>query len=284
MILKGFFDFKISTSLKVFLMLPWLVILYFGVVQTNQYFEEMKQARQVSLSIDISLQIDKLIHELQKERGLTEGLFANNNNEEYLFQLPKQRIKTDKQLTTFNKFYQEIDFDNLQLGSVASQQIIKSVFEDSLLSASQLSNQRKNIDLRRAFNSFDYYSTFIEQLIRLMSQVQVKIKNAKQNRFSFDFINIIRLQEKAGQERGVLNGILNSKKVNISQLQQVISYGQAQDKLISDLSSMSKTHHQHWLSEQLTTATNQKVLAIRLRIHGKLAREEKLYKLDDLVN
>ena len=59
-------------------MLPWLVILYFGVMQTNQYLEEMKQARQVSLSIDISLQIEKLIYELQKERGLTEGFLANN--------------------------------------------------------------------------------------------------------------------------------------------------------------------------------------------------------------
>lgn len=278
--LKGFFDFKINTSLKVFLMLPWLVILYFGVVQTNQYFEEMKQARQVSLSIDIFLQIDKLIHELQKERGLTEGLLANNNNKEHLLQLPKQRIKTDEQLIRFSQFYQKIDLDNLQLGSIARQQVIKSVLQDSLLSASQLSSKRKNIDLRRSYNSFDYYSMFIEQLIRLMSQVQVKIRNAEQNRFSLDFINFIRLQEKAGQERGVLNGILNSKEINISQLQQVISYGQAQDELISDLSSISKIHHQHWLSEQLATATNQKVLAIRLRVHGKLAREEKLYKLE----
>ena len=79
-----FFDFNISTSLKVFLMLPWLVILYFGIVQTNLYFEEMKHAKQASLSIDISLQVDKLIYELQKERGLTEGLLANNNEKSLL--------------------------------------------------------------------------------------------------------------------------------------------------------------------------------------------------------
>jgi len=281
MILKGFFDFKISTSLKVFLMLPWLVILYFGVMQTNQYLEEMKQARQVSLSIDISLQIEKLIYELQKERGLTEGFLANNK-EEYLLLLPKQRIKTDKQLAKFNIFYQEIDLEHLQLESVVSQQVIKSVFQDSLLSASQLSQQRKNIDLRRGFNYFDYYSMFIEQLVRLISQVQVQVKisNPEQNLLSLDFLNLIRLQEKAGQERGALNGILNSKKINISQLQQVISYGQTQNKLISDLFSTSKEHHKQWLSEQLATATNQQVLAIRLRIHGKLAREEKLYKLE----
>ncbi len=262
-------------------MLPWLVILYFGIVQTNLYLEEMKQARHVSLSIDISLQIDELIYELQKERGLTKGLLANNNNNEvYLLQLPKQRIKTDKQLADFNEFYQKIDLENLQLGSIASQQVIKAVFKDILLSISQLSSLRKNIDLRRDFNYFDYYSRFIEQLVRLISQVQMKIKSPEQNRLSLDFINLIRLQEKAGQERGILNGILNSKQINISQLQQVISYGQAQDKLISDLFSITKVHHQHRLSEQLASAINQQVLAIRLRIHGKLAREEQLYKLE----
>jgi len=58
MIFKGFFDFKISTSLRVFLILPWFVILYFGVEKTNQYSDEMKQAKQVSLSIDV-LKIDR---------------------------------------------------------------------------------------------------------------------------------------------------------------------------------------------------------------------------------
>ena len=274
-----FFDFNISTSLKVFLMLPWLVILYFGIVQTNLYFEEMKHAKQASLSIDISLQVDKLIYELQKERGLTEGLLANNN-EKSLLQLSEQRIKTDKQLANFNTFYQKNDLENLQLASIANQQVINGVLKDVLFSAIQLATQRKNIDSKHLFNYFDYYSVFIEQLVRLISQVNVKVKNLEQNRLRLDFINLIRLQEKAGQERGILNHILNSDKIDISQLQQVISYEQAQDKLISDLFSISKSHHQLWLSEQLASSTNQQVLAIRLRIHGKLAREEELCRVE----
>jgi diguanylate cyclase (GGDEF)-like protein/PAS domain S-box-containing protein len=113
-----------------------------------------------------------------------------------------------------------------------------------------------------------------------MSQVQVRIKSTDYNRSSLDFINFIRLQEKAAQERGVLNGILHSKQVDISQLQQTISYGDAQDRLIADLFSISETHHQQWLSKQLSTATHQQVLAVRLRLNEKLARQEKLYNLE----
>lgn len=70
MISKRLLGYKINTSLKVFLILPWLVILYFGILKTNYYLGEMKQAREVSLSVDISLQIDQLIYELQKEREI----------------------------------------------------------------------------------------------------------------------------------------------------------------------------------------------------------------------
>ncbi len=275
------YNFKISTRLKVFFLLPWLVILYFGAMQTHQYLDEMKQAQEVSLSIEISLKIDKLIFELQKERGLTEGFLANvDNNESYLLQLSSQRIKTDLQLAQFKQFYQKIDFENLQLDSIASLQVIKSVFHHCLLSKSKLISQRENIDSRLDFNYFEYYSSFIDQLIRLMSQVQVNIENTEHNRSSLDFINLIRLQEKAGQERGALHGILNAKQTDISQLQRTISYGNDQDRLIADLFSISNTYNQKWLSKQLSSATHQQVLTIRLRLYEKLAREEKLYNLE----
>lgn len=275
------YNLKISTRLKVFFLLPWLVILYFGAIQTSQYLDEMNQAQQVSLSIEISLKIDRLIFELQKERGLTEGFLAKGgHNESYSLQLSSQRIKTDLQLKKFSQLYQTIDFENMQLDSIASLQVIKSVFHRCMLNKEKLVQQRKNIDSKLAFNYFDYYSNFIEQLIRLMAQVQINIENSEHSRSSLDFINLIRLQEKAGQERGVLNGILNSKQVDISQLQQTISYGDAQNKILADLFSISETHHQQWLSNQLDTSIHQQVMAIRKRLVGKLAREKKLYNLE----
>lgn len=278
---KGIFDFNISTSLKIFLVLPWIVILYFGVLQTNVYLSKIKQAKQASLAIDISLKIDKLVHELQIERGLTKGLLATQNSgSSYLLQLPQQRINTDKQLSSFTKLYQRINFSKYHLGSIANKQVIEQGFNATFQTASQLAQQREEIDAKQNGNHFAYYSKFIEQLIRLISQINVNTSSLEQNRLSLDFINIIRLKEKAGQERGILNGILNSKNINISQLQQAISHGQAQDRLILDLFSISKTHHQTWLSEQLDTSVNQQILEVRLRLQGKLLREEKLYELE----
>lgn len=270
---------NISTSLKVFLLLPWLVVLYFGFVQIHHYSSEIQQARQASLSLDISLQIEQLIHELQKERGLTEGFLANSN-EKYQAFLIKQREKTDKQLQRFKQFKVLFDSKSISLASIASHQVIKLVYQDAIDSSDNIASQRKSVDMRLGRNYFRFYSRFIQQLIRLISQVQVGFQDIEQNRFSLDFINFIRLQEKSGQERGSLNGVLSAKQISISQLQRVISYGQLQDKLIADLFSISNTHHQDWLHEQLASKENKQVLDVRKRINKKLIREEYVYKLE----
>jgi len=279
MIFKWKCGLNISKRLKILLLLPWLVILYLGFVQMTQHIAEIKQARQASLSIDISLQIDKLIFELQKERGLTEGFLGQIDKPDKTF-LNQQRSKTDQQLAKFTAFNQAIDFEHLQIDTIASQSLILSVYQETITISESLASQRKNIDERIDLNYFNYYSHFIEQLLRLISQLQVNLQNTEQNRNSLDFINLIRLQEKSGQERGALNGMLTADKVTISQLQQIISYGKFQDQIIADLFAISNNHHQDWLSELLESESNKHVLDIRMRINEKLLREEYLYKLE----
>jgi len=170
MIFKWKCGLNISKRLKILLLLPWLVILYLGFVQMTQHIAEIKQARQASLSIDISLQIDKLIFELQKERGLTEGFLGQIDKPDKTF-LNQQRSKTDQQLAKFTAFNQAIDFEHLQIDTIASQSLILSVYQETITISESLASQRKNIDERIDLNYFNYYSHFIEQLLRLISQL-----------------------------------------------------------------------------------------------------------------
>jgi len=132
----------------------------------------------------------------------------------------------------------------------------------------------------KAIVIFSYYSGFIEQLLRLILQIQVQLNNPEQSRASVDFLNLLNLQEKSGQERAALNAILNASQLNARQLQQVISYGDAQTKFISDLFSVSQSHHQEWLQRQLNSENNQQILAIRELLHEKLIRTEQLARLE----
>lgn len=272
-------DYSISARLKIFLLLPWLVILFFGINQTTDYLTDIQQARSASLSIAISSEIDKLIYELQKERGLTAGVTFKANKKKSL-QLQKQRQQTDVNVEHFLEFIKLIELKQLKLKGIAHPHVINSVLEESLANIQALSFERKKIDLTETDSYFAYYSDFIEQLLRLIAQVQIQLNNTEQNRASVDFLNLLNLQEKSGQERGALNGLLNAEVLHASELQQVISYGNEQAKLIGDLFSVSKSHHQQWLNTQLKSDTNQQVLLIRKSLKEKLTRTEQLSRLE----
>jgi len=272
-------DYSIRARLKIFLLLPWMVILFFGINQITDYLEDIQQARQANISISISSKIDKLVYELQKERGLTAG-FILTTNKQALHQLLNQRQKTDVRVEDFIKFVQGIELGQLTLESIANQEVINLVLENSLAKIKALPFERKKIHLNKRDSYFAYYSRFIEQLLRLIAQVQVKLNNTEQNRDSVDFINFLYLQEKSGQERGALNALLNTEQLHTSKLQQVIMYGDEQVRLINDLFSVSKSHHQEWLRAQLKSTTNQQVLVIRKLLKEKLARAELLARLE----
>ena len=271
-------DFSIRTRLKFFLLFPWLIILFFGFSQISSYLQAIKQARQANHSISFSVEIDKLIFELQKERGLTAAVSASDKKNS-LSQLQQQRLATDKRLAHFETLASRISFIDASIQNIASASVIHGVIQLSLLSAEEIAQQRLKVDQNTDFNAFSYYTQFIEQLLRLISQMQIQLDNAEQNRASIDFINLLRLQEKSGQERGALTGVLSSHQIHISQLQQVISYGYQQDRLINDLFAISKTHHQQWLRLQLDTATNQNVIQVRELLHEELTRFEQLARL-----
>ena len=271
--------FSIRTRLKTFLLLPWLIILCFGLNHTSDYLEDIKLSRKAILSIEISSEIDDLIYELQKERGLSAGVFDRSSKKK-LVQLQKQRLQTDLRIEHTIRFIQRIELTQLELNTIASQQVINDVLKDIFLNIEGLSQARSKIDDYDSQNYFAYYSLFNEDLLRLISQVQVYLKSTEQNRDSIDFLNLLKLQEKSGQERGALNALLNTKQLYASQLQQVISYGNAQTELINDLFSISNSHHQLWLQRQLNSGSNQQVLIIRSLLNERLIRAEQLAQLE----
>jgi diguanylate cyclase (GGDEF)-like protein/PAS domain S-box-containing protein len=272
-------DFSIRTRLKTFLLLPWCIILFLGINHASDYLDAIKQARQANLSIAISSQVTKLIYELQKERGLSSGVIDKTNTKKRV-ELQKQREKTDLRIKDYSDFIEHIELTNLQLKSIANQEVINKVLQKSSKSINELEQERNKIDAYKGHSYFDYYSAFIDQLLRLISQVQVQLKSPEQHRASADFLNLLHLQEKSGQERGALNAILNDPQLNIRQLQQVIYYGDVQTKIISDLFSVSKSHHQNWLQRQLNSQTNQQISAIRKLLNKKLIRAEQLARLE----
>lgn len=99
---------NIRAKLIWILIIPVLTLLYFSISGIYLKSLDYNRAKTSLEFISISIQLDNLVHELQKERGLSAGFVASKgNNGQQILQ--KQRAHTDAELKSF---FQDITNNN----------------------------------------------------------------------------------------------------------------------------------------------------------------------------
>ena len=264
---------KIRTKLLVFLTVPLISVLVFGGLQTNSHYQDLIYARQNKLSVGISLQLDNLIHELQKERGLTEG-FVGSNGKQFRNELSKQREQTDLEVRRSLDLRNKIKKTNWPLRSLSTPITISKNYLQITKDLKQLKLKRESVDQLEKVDYFNCYTSLNIRLLQLIEQVQTISKETNQTRYSNDFIKLLWLQERAGQERGALNRILTSDKLETQNLQQLLTFAATQNELMQGFMSTATEHHKQNLTSQLQSPVNQQVVSIRKAIIRHMIRSD----------
>jgi methyl-accepting chemotaxis protein len=79
----------------------WLVVAffialsYFAVRNLGEKYVDRENARLIHAWTETSIAFSQLIHELQKERGMSSGFIASSG-EKFTVELPEQRLRTDQ--------------------------------------------------------------------------------------------------------------------------------------------------------------------------------------------
>lgn len=279
---ERFNQLKIRTKLLIFLIAPLGALVIFGGLQTAGHYQDLTQARESKLSVAISLQLDNLIHELQKERGLTAG-FSGSHGRQFKDKLFQQRQQTDFEIKRSLSLAKEIKDKNWPLQTLSGPESIKRNFIKISKNLKDLEQKRASIDSLQNENAFNCYTNLNTQILQLIEQLQVVSTNIHQTRYSHDFLKLLWLQERAGQERGALNGVLISGSFDIHNLQQVITYASAQNELIQGLISTTTEHHQEDLNYLLNSNINHRVEIVREAINNKVIRSNIINDIQRMI-
>jgi len=102
MLLDHLNNLKVRTKLTFFVFVPIITLLYFSISGIHLKYQDYTHTQRSLDFISVSLKLSDLIHELQKERGLSAG-FVGSKGTLYRDILIKQRKKTDEQLNQFNQ-------------------------------------------------------------------------------------------------------------------------------------------------------------------------------------
>ncbi len=104
-----FGNIKIKQKLIILILLPLLGLLYFAVVNISGTYAELKRMNRINDIANLATKISFLLHETQKERGMTAG-FLGSKGKKFKDSLLKQRVLANSKFDELIKVNETIDF------------------------------------------------------------------------------------------------------------------------------------------------------------------------------
>ncbi|RXK00230.1 chemotaxis protein [Arcobacter sp. CECT 8986] len=158
------------------------------------YYKNLKSLDKVVI---LSTKIGALVHETQKERGMTAG-FLGSKGQKFASKLPDQRELTNEKLEQMQNFLST--FDSKDYGKDFNEHLISSLNKIERLKQIRQNVTALNIKTSEAIA---YYTNTNSDLLNTISSITKLSTNAKVSQDLVTYMNFLLSKERAGIERAV---------------------------------------------------------------------------------
>jgi len=149
-------------------------------------------------SIKIAIALSELLHETQKERGITAG-FLGSKGEKFKDKLPSQRIKTDQKLAKLKDLIATI---GLSVCNPKSKKSLKTVL-NRLEELKQIRAQVDNLTIKTA-DAISFYTNMNSIFLDTISNISQIATTPDEARNLLAWYNFMMAKERGGIERAVM--------------------------------------------------------------------------------
>ena len=193
-------NISIKYQLVAMLLVPIFVLLFYAFSAISEKRETKGQMSDLLELAQLAEKISNLVHETQKERGMTAG-FIGSGGVKFASELPEQRQLADKMRAELLAFLE--GFDNVKFGKVFNAQL-----EDSLGRLSQIDGKRKEITALTLGlkGAIGYYTNMNGTFLDIIGGMG---KISSDGEVAISYLSYYFLQsekERGGIERAVLSG------------------------------------------------------------------------------
>ncbi len=188
---------KLRNKFILLLTFPILGLLFFSlndVVDKSRLASEMKSLQTLSA---LAVNINALVHETQKERGMTAG-FLGSKGTKFRERLREQRNLTDGRITELREFLKGFDVDGF--GADFRDGLESALKDLDYISGTRSAVDALSISLQQAIG---YYTDMNAKFLHIISDVSKLSTNAEISNMSSAYVNFLMAKERAGIERAV---------------------------------------------------------------------------------
>ena len=191
---------RLSFSKKIYLILsiPVLAFVFYSAHVFYDSYQRKVGADKTLLLSKLAIKSSNLLHETQKERGMSAG-FVGSGGTKFKNRLPHQRDLSDKRVDELLSFIDKNIEEKELKGS------FKDALNKTIKNIKDISNERAKIDtLQTDVSSLvSYYSNLNKKLLELISFVSKSSSDAKGVNYIVSYLNFLNAKERMGIKRAV---------------------------------------------------------------------------------
>ena len=195
----------VSSHLTLLVLLPCFLLFGIVIYDVNDAFDKKINAQQSGANVELSHAILTLVHQVQKERGMTAGFIGSNGNK-FASELISQRQQVDQALAALRQSSQQIS-----LSEQMSRQLSQFLAEFSDLTQVRARVDGMQIALPQALRFYTGINEFGLHTVMSASKLSVNDMITKQLSALYNFSSV---KESAGIERAVLANVIAADVFN----------------------------------------------------------------------
>ena len=192
----------------IMMILPVIELLYYAVGDIMRQQKELRETRELSELIYVIKGLSSIVHETQKERGMTSG-FIGSSGSLYADELIEQRKKSDEEFQKLENIKTKMDLGRYGYG-------IKEKYEKVFTDVSKISDIRKQVDDKNitAPEAIKFYNQMNDNLLRLIEPIaMVSVDEDTRNSIKA-YLLFLLTKERVGIERASLNNAFTANQFN----------------------------------------------------------------------
>jgi len=201
-------NLSFRNKLCLLLLVPIVGILFFslsGIVEKYQFTSAMDK---IEVLTKMSTKVSALLHETQKERGIT-AVYMSSKGRKFSQRITEQQNQTDIRLQQLLTFFNNSDDDGFVLNKYTKK--FQLAVNTVLLSLKKIEVKRKQAKSFELENQeiITFYSQLNSDLLALLDETPNLSLDANIAMMSNSYVSFLRAKELAGLERAVISSILS---------------------------------------------------------------------------
>jgi len=215
--------FSVKQKLLAMSLIPLISSLFYVGIIISGLWGQNDSITKLNNVIELTQKGGNLVHEIQKERGLTAGFLSSQ-----VLAIPTN-LKNQRE--NVNKKYLEFKTHAKQVSSEISEYKIDSFITEIKSKLELLYQIRNGIDEKTIGTSetINKFTLMNKSILLFVSEISKHSETSKTTQQIISYYNFLQGKERSGVERAVINSVLSKKELNIKDLKKIVKLDSEQN-------------------------------------------------------